>query len=123
MASAVRNTFNATGTRDPSRLSAARAKAMSVATGTAQPRRAAGSARFSATYISAGTTIPPSAATPGAAARRTEFSSPSVISRRISSPTSRKNTAISPSLIQPCNGSVKLAPAALTPIGSWSSRA
>ena len=42
MASAVRNTFNATGTRLPSRLRAASAKAMSVATGTAQPRKAAG---------------------------------------------------------------------------------
>ncbi len=40
MASAVRNTLSAIGTRLPSTLSTASAKAMSVATGTAQPRMA-----------------------------------------------------------------------------------
>ena len=43
IASATRNTLRPVGTRLPSTLMTARAKAMSVATGTAQPRSAAGS--------------------------------------------------------------------------------
>ena len=44
--------------------------------------------------------MPPSAAAPGRMRRGQLDSSPSISSRLTSSPTSRKNTAISPSLIQ-----------------------
>ncbi len=106
IAKAVRNTFSAIGTRLPSRLMTASAKAISVATGTAQPRSALGSPRLKAAKTSAGAIIPPRAARPGAASRWGEASSPDVISRRNSSPTSRKNTTMSPSLTQRCSGSV-----------------
>jgi hypothetical protein len=44
--------------------------------------------------------MPPDAAMPGSVRRLQVESWPSIISRFISSPTSRKNTAISASLIQ-----------------------
>jgi len=107
IANAVRKTLSASGTRLPSMLSTASAKAMSVATGTAQPPSAVLSPQFSATVIAAGTAMPPSAARPGAASRAGDASSLWVISRHSSSPTSRKNSAISPSLIQMCTGFAK----------------
>src|SRR5690349_6590982 len=75
------------------------AKAISVVVGTPQPR-AAGLWLLIATYIAAGTAMPPSAATIGSVAFFTDESSPARISRLISSPTTKKNNAITPSLIQ-----------------------
>jgi hypothetical protein len=54
--------------------------------------------------MSAGTTMPPTAAIAGSIARRTLESSPFSSSRLISRPTRKKNTAISPSLIHSSNG-------------------
>ena len=61
--------------------------------------------------------MPPSAAKIGSAACRTEASSPTRISRLISSPTTKKNTAIRPSLIQWCSDSVSAKPG--TPMVSF----
>ncbi len=49
MASVVRNTFKASGTRLPSAASTPSEKAMSVAAGIAQPRSATGSLQLKAT--------------------------------------------------------------------------
>ena len=49
--------------------------------------------------MEAGTTMPPIAAAIGSAAWRGDASSPASASRLISSPTRRKKTAMSPSLI------------------------
>ena len=48
MASVSRNTFSASGTRRPNRLSSANANAMSVATGIPQPSSATGSFQLKA---------------------------------------------------------------------------
>ena len=58
-----------------------------------------------AAYTRAGTTIPPMAAMIGNAARRRSWSSPGTSSRLISSPTTKKNSTIAASLIQPCRSS------------------
>ena len=71
------------------------AKAMSVAVGTDQP--GAVDPRFSARYRAAGPSTPPSAATTGSSAARRSARIPTVISRRISMPTSRKKKASKPS--------------------------
>ena len=71
---------------------------MSVAIGIAHPR-AAVPPPFVREKMSAGTIMPPSAAAIGSAACRGDASSPASASRLISNPTSRKNTAINPSLI------------------------
>ena len=99
MASAVKNTLSPTGALSPSNAKTPRAKAMSVAMGMPQPAAPSVPALM-ARYISAGTTAPPTAAATGSAAPRTEDSSPTSTSRLISRPTTKKNTAISPSLIQ-----------------------
>ena len=78
--------------------STASAKAMSVAVGTAQPLRASASPpRLTATYTSAGATIPPTAAATGSAARRGSRRSPATISRLSSRPATKKKIASSPS--------------------------
>ena len=46
--------------------------------------------------------MPPSAANAGRAALRSVLSSPAYSSRLISSPTTKKNTTMSPSLTQKC---------------------
>jgi hypothetical protein len=104
IASVSRNTLSGVGTRSPKTLSTPRAKAMSVATGIAQPSAAGGSPRTQARNTSAGTTMPPTAATAGSTSWSGEESSPSRNSRLISSPTSRKNTAMRPSLIHSRKG-------------------
>lgn len=88
-----------TGSRAPSTAMQPTTNAMSVAMGMPQPR-AAGSPHWSARYRPAGTTMPPSAAATGRAARRASRSSPMTSSRFTSSPTTKKKTAINPSLIQ-----------------------
>ena len=98
MATAVRKTFSDAGTRGPGKTTMPMAKAMSVAAGMAQPRRAVASPRLHSAYTSAGIAMPPSAATTGSMAWRRSASSPSMVSRLISSPTNRKNTAIHRSL-------------------------
>jgi hypothetical protein len=72
---------------------------MSVAIGIPHPRAPA-PPRFAIAYSAAGSSMPPIAAASGSAAWRGDESSPICSSRLISSPTSRKNTAIRPSLIQ-----------------------
>ena len=79
-------------------VNAPSANAMSVAIGMPQPR--ALSPPAIARYSSAGTTMPPIAASTGRIAARSWRSSPVTSSRLISSPTTRKNNAISPSFTQ-----------------------
>ena len=100
IASAIRKIFSEAGTLRPSMAHKPSAKAMSVAAGMAQPRKAWASPQFTAAKIAAGMTKPPNAAITGNAACLALDSGPSIASRLISSPTSRKNTAIKPSLIQ-----------------------
>ncbi len=76
---------------------------MSVAMGIPQPGAPAVPA-FSAVYRPAGTSIPPTAAARGSAARLGEDSAPAKSSRLISRPTTKKNKAINPSLIQESRG-------------------
>ncbi len=81
--------------------STARAKAMSVAVGIAQPRSASPPVfRLTSTYTSAGATMPPTAARIGTAARRGSRSSPSTTSRLSSRPTTKKKIASRPSAAQ-----------------------
>ena len=99
MASAARNTFRPAGAPGATSASTPSAKAMSVAVGTAQPDRASGGGQRQVEQPPAPAT-PPRAAAKGSAAWRRLDSSPTSSSRLISRPTSRKNTAISPSLTQ-----------------------
>ena len=85
----------------PTSASTPTAKAMSVAVGMAQPWRVTGSV-LTAMYSRAGTMTPPAAAMIGSSATFGSASAPLCISRRISSPTTRKNTVISPSFTQKC---------------------
>ncbi len=78
----------------------ATAKAMSVAVGIAHPCIAAESPRFQAAKTAAGTSIPPTAATTGSAARRTSRRSPATNSRLSSSPATKKKIASRPSAAQ-----------------------
>jgi hypothetical protein len=87
------------GQREPSSARQPTTKAMSVAIGMPQPRAAAVPVVI-AMKIAAGTTIPPIAATAGNAARLGSLSSPTASSRFTSRPTTKKKTAISPSLTQ-----------------------
>lgn len=100
MARAVRNTFIEAGTRLPNSESTPSANAISVAVGIAQPLITSPLFQLSEKKISAGTTIPPAAQMPGRTRRDHVESWPSITSRLISRPTSRKNTAINASLIQ-----------------------
>ena len=99
IARAARNIFNEEGTRFPNSDITPNAKAISVAIGIPQPC-IVGVFELISEYILAGTIIPPNAANIGIAAFCGLDNSPSIISRFISSPTSRKKIAISPSLIQ-----------------------
>ena len=72
---------------------------MSVAAGIAQPSAPSPPA-VSATKIAIGSTTPPRAAIAGSSAALRSRSSPVTSSRLISSPTTKKNSAISPSLTQ-----------------------
>ena len=99
IARASTNSLSDGATRLPSRLSTPTAIAMSVAIGMPQPWTPACPA-LKARKISAGTTIPPTAAMAGRAALRGSRSSPSTSSRLISRPTTKKNRVISPSFTQ-----------------------
>ena len=71
---------------------------MSVAVGIAQPRSAPSPVpALSATKITAGATMPPTAAATGSAARRGSRRSPATNSRLSSSPAMKKKIASSPS--------------------------
>jgi hypothetical protein len=79
----------------------ARAKAMSVADGMAQPRRTpSGPPRLNNTKKNAGTAMPPTAAATGRAARRGSRRSPATNSRLSSSPATKKKIASRPSAAQ-----------------------
>ena len=101
IATLSRNSRAPADTRSPSSASTPTANAMSVAAGIAHPRAPSPPA-VSSTKIAIGSTTPPTAAIAGSAAARRSRSSPATSSRLISSPTTRKNTAISPSLTQWC---------------------
>jgi hypothetical protein len=75
------------------------AKAMSVAMGIPQPRDASPGG-FTARNSAAGMSMPPTAARTGSAAARGSRSSPTVSSRLISRPTTKKNNVIKPSFTQ-----------------------
>jgi hypothetical protein len=102
MASAARKTLSPLGALGATIASAPSANAMSVAIAIAQPRDS-GPGPITSRKTEAGTTTPPIAATIGSAACRIEESSPARNSRLISSPTSRKNSDINPSLIHWCS--------------------
>ena len=106
IAAAVRKMRSSTGTRDPSMTISATAKAVSVDIGTPQPciQGPDGTMRRSS---AAGATMPPIAPATGSAAERQPERWPTVNSRLISRPTTRKNRVKSPSLIQCCNDSEK----------------
>ena len=99
IAKAAKNTFKLAGIRLPSIPITANAKAISVAMGIPQPPAVA-CPELKLKKMSAGTMAPPIAQRIGRDACLGEESSPSTISRLISSPTSRKKIAINPSLIQ-----------------------
>ena len=84
---------------------------MSVAVGIAQPRIASASSRLSAANSNAGTSTPPAAQAIGSSSCSRSDNWPLSASRLISSATSRKNTAIRPSLIHHSTG--------LLPSGRW----
>jgi hypothetical protein len=109
MARVRRNSLAVAGTREPSRARIPSAKAVSVATGTPQPR-APSPPPLRARKTAAGTSMPPTAARAGAAVRRGRRSSPVASSRLISRPTTKKNSVISPSLTQWRRSSVMASP-------------
>ncbi len=106
IASVSRKSFRLLGTRAPSNASTPTANAMSVAMGIAQPSSPLPLPTLMATNRSAGTTIPPTAATAGRAARLRSRSSPVTSSRLISSPTTKKKMVMSASFTQCTNDSV-----------------
>ena len=109
IASASRNTRSWSGHRGPTRASTPSSTAVSVEIGT--PHAAApGPPALNSRYTPAGTSSPPSAPNAGAISARTPRSSPSVVSREISSPTLRKNSTMSPSLTQCRRSSPNSAP-------------
>ena len=94
-----RNVRSATGRCVLITARTASAKAMSVAVGIAQPRRAPPPVvALTSTNRIAGTSMPPSAATTGKAARRGSRRSPATNSRFSSNPATKKKMASSPSL-------------------------
>jgi hypothetical protein len=99
IARASTNSLSSGATRLPSRLSTPTAMAMSVAIGMPQPSTP-GRPALRARKVSAGTSIPPTAAMAGSAALRGSRSSPSTSSRLISRPATKKNRVISPSFTQ-----------------------
>ncbi len=98
------SSFIPTGTREPSSDRMPRANAMSVAAGIAQPCIAVASPRLIHQKIAAGTATPATAHSNGRINWSRLDSWPLRASRLISSATSRKNTAIRPSLIQSRSG-------------------
>ena len=99
MARAAKNILIEVGTRLPNAATMAKAKAMSVAMGMPQPCWL-GFPELKSKKMAAGTNMPPNAANTGIAAFLMEESSPSINSRLISKPTTKKKMAIKPSLIQ-----------------------
>ena len=103
-----RNTDEGAGMRLRKKPKMAMAKAMSVAMGTVRatrlpppPPNSAAVAR----YTTMGVTMPPTAAMQGSSALRTELRLPCRSSSLISSPTTKKKTAMRPSLTQPLGDS------------------
>jgi len=101
MASVVRKTLADTGTLSPKRYTTPKAKAMSVAIGIPHPI-VCGVPMFRLKNIKAGTIIPPIAAPIGRMVFLMSASSPPINSLFNSKPTTKKNIAIKPSLIQWC---------------------
>jgi hypothetical protein len=99
IATVSRNNLTPEDTRSPSRASTPTANAMSVAAGMAQPE-ASSLPAVTARKIPAGSTTPPIAAIAGSAAALRSRSSPVTSSRLISRPTTKKNSAMRPSLTQ-----------------------
>ena len=98
IASAVKNIFNATGTRFPNKEAMPNVNAISVAVGMAQPLMASVPLLNNA-YNNAGASIPPMAPNTGNNDFLIEASSPHISSRLISMPARKKNSAINASLI------------------------
>ena len=98
MATAVRKIFSPSGTRLPSSDMMPSAKAMSVAMGMPHPAADSWPA-FREKKMSAGTTMPPTAAATGMMVRLGVDNPPTSSSRLISRPTRKKKMAMSPSLI------------------------
>ena len=99
-----RKVRNAAGRWVLTTASTASANAMSVAVGMAQPANASGpAARLTSTKKSAGTAIPPTAATTGSAARRGSRRSPATNSRLSSNPATKKKIANNPSAAHASN--------------------
>ena len=98
IATVVRNNLSEVGARLPRSARTPIAKAISVAAGIAQPFTSPGSPATMNKYTPAGTIIPAAAAKNGRRRSAQVVRCPSTNSRLISSPTSRKNTAMRPSL-------------------------
>ena len=99
MARVARNTFRPMGTRRPKVESTPKEKAMSVAMGMAQPRSMSGWSGHARKKTSTGRAMPPHAPMMGNRAFFRVESSPTRISRLISSPTVKKNKAMRKSLM------------------------
>ena len=126
MARAVRKTFSDTGTLSPRMERMPTAKAMSVAVGIPQPEEAA-VPWLTAVNMRAGAMTPPKAAMTGIKAFLRLESSPFFISRRISSPTVKKNRVIRMSLMKlstviPRGNMMSLPSGALKKRENWVSR-
>ena len=100
IANAVKKTFSDIGTLEPNKDNTPNEKAISVAEGIAQPFKVSVFSKFTKIYISAGTSIPPTAAIIGSIACLIFESSPWINSLLISSVTKKKKTAIRTSFIQ-----------------------
>ena len=98
-AKVARNIFRPMGTRLPNMESTPNENAMSVAIGIALPRSISGSSGQVRTKINTGIAIPPQAPMMGSRAFFIVESSPTRISRLISRPTEKKNSAIKKSLM------------------------
>src|SRR4051794_21782482 len=103
-----RNVRTRSGTSRPTTTSSPSASAVSVDIATPHPR-AASPLPLTARYRSTGTTIPNRPATTGRTTRPRSRRSPRSISRRASSPTTRKNSVMSPLLTHVRSSSVTLA--------------
>ena len=99
-ANVAKKTFSARGTRRPKIEITPKENAISVAIGTANPRKETGSDGAKSQNTNTGTIIPPIAPIRGNNAFLGEDSSPTKISRFISKPTDKKNIAMKKSLMR-----------------------
>ena len=103
----------------PTIIKIAKAKAVSVAVGIAQPRKACVSAKLIRAKIKAGTSMPPSAPKSGRVMFRGFLKSPCVNSFLSSSPMEKKKIAINPSFIHSKKGFISSKEPMTKPTGKF----